>query len=364
MDRRKIEIRFFDPDLKFIGEEDAYQGLEFITRWTKYGTFQIFVDKLTKQMKVGNYIMLDNDRRKTGIIKRITYPTAGLAYHSFYEPAENIICELVTANAVDASDKSRNIPMLSVKSSKGRGDRVYFQTRYNNLDEEITSLCEASGLGVCITLNPEAQKLEFEVLEGVDRSANQKDRPPMVFSIDYDNVISREYVSDVSEFKNTAIVAGQGEGADRKITLVGNENTGINRYEMFVDARDIEDESALPDRGKNKLADYTCSDTYSSEVDSAEYQTKWNLGDVVVTIDHEYGVNMNERIVEVTETFDENGYTVAPTFGTIQKTIMEKAQTSTSSSGQATVEGIRGADGKTPRMMINSDGHLIAIYED
>ena len=164
--------------------------------------------------------------------------------------------------------------------------------RYNNLDEEITSLCEASGLGVCITLNPEAQKLEFEVLEGVDRSANQKDRPPMVFSIDYDNVISREYVSDVSEFKNTAIVAGQGEGADRKITLVGNENTGINRYEMFVDARDIEDESALPDRGKNKLADYTCSDTYSSEVDSAEYQTKWNLGDVVVTIDHEYGVNM------------------------------------------------------------------------
>lgn len=133
---------------------------------------------------------------------------------------------------------------------------------------------------------------------------------------------------------------------------------------MFVDARDIEDESALPDRGKNKLADYTCSDTYSSEVDSAEYQTKWNLGDVVVTIDHEYGVNMNERIVEVTETFDENGYTVAPTFGTTQKTILEKAQSSTSSSGQATVEGIRGADGKTPRMMINSDGHLIAIYED
>ena len=123
----------------------------------------------------------------------------------------------------------------------------------------------------------------------------------MIFNVDYDNVISREYVSDVSEFKNTAIVAGQGEGADRKIILVGNENTGINRYEMFVDARDIEDESALPDRGKNKLADYTCSDTYSSEVDSAEYQTKWNLGDVVVTIDHEYGVNMNERIVEVTE---------------------------------------------------------------
>lgn len=391
MDRRRIEIRFFDPDLKFIGEEDAYQGLEFTTRWTKYGSFQIYVDKLTKQMKVGNYIMLDNDRKKTGIIKRIecsdeeesgvpiaisgytlfhlltqriTYPPAGLAYHSFYENAEDIICSLVTANAVDAADKKRNIPYLEVKPSRKRGDKVYFQTRYENLDEEITSLCEASGLGVCITMNPEEQKLVFEVLEGTDRSANQTERPPMIFNVDYDNVNGREYVSDTTEYKNTAIVGGQGEGADRKITTVGDENTGMERYEMFVDARDIEDESALPDRGKSKLADYTCSDTYSSEVDASEYQTKWDLGDVVVTIDREYGVNMNERIVEITETFDENGYTVAPTFGTTQKTILEKAQESTSSSRQATVEGVRGADGKAPRMMINSDGHLIVIYED
>ena len=213
-------------------------------------------------------------------------------------------------------------------------------------------------------MNPEEQKLVFEVLEGTDRSANQTERPPMIFNVDYDNVISREYVSDTTEYKNTAIVGGQGEGAERKVTTVGDENTGLGRYEMFVDARDIEDESALPDRGKNKLSEYACSDTYSSEVDSAEYQIKWNLGDVVVTIDREYGVNMNERIVEITETFDENGYSVSPTFGTTQKTILEKAQTSVSSSGQATLEGIRGADGKTPRMMINSDGHLIAIYED
>ena len=70
MDKR-IDVRFFDKNLKFIGELDAYEGLEFITRWTKYGTFQIFVYRITKQMKIGNYIMLDNDRKKTGIIKRI-----------------------------------------------------------------------------------------------------------------------------------------------------------------------------------------------------------------------------------------------------------------------------------------------------
>ena len=120
------------------------------------------------------------------------------------------------------------------------------------VDEAVTALCEASGLGVSISLIPENQQLLFEVLEGVDRSANQSNRPPMIFNVDYDNVTNREFISDISEYKNTAIVAGQGEGAERRIRYVGNENSGLERYELFVDARDIEDDTALPDRGKSK----------------------------------------------------------------------------------------------------------------
>ena len=392
MDKR-INVRFFDKNLKFIGELDAYEGLEFITRWTKYGTFQIFVYRITKQMKIGNYIMLDNDRKKTGIIKRIecsdddnsstpatisgytllhlltqriTYPPKGLAYHSFHDTAENIICSLVKANATNATDTKRNIPFLKVKASSGRGDRVYYQTRYDNLDEAVTALCEASGLGVSISLIPENQQLLFEVLEGVDRSANQSNRPPMIFNVDYDNVTNREFISDISEYKNTAIVAGQGEGAERRIRYVGNENSGLERYELFVDARDIEDDTALPDRGKSKLAECACNDTYSSEVDSSQYKIKWDIGDIVVTVDREYAVNMNERIVETTETFDENGYSISPTFGTTQKTILEKISDISTTSMQLVegIQGIKGEDGKTPQVMINTDGHLIAIYED
>lgn len=67
----------------------------------------------------------------------------------------------------------------------------------------------------------------------------------MIFNVDYDNVTNREFISDISEYKNTAIVAGQGEGAERRIRYVGNENSGLERYELFVDARDIEDDTAL-----------------------------------------------------------------------------------------------------------------------
>ena len=390
MDKR-INVRFFDKNLKFIGELDAYEGLEFITRWTKYGTFQIFVYKITEQMKIGNYIMLDNDRRKSGIIKRIecsdddnnvtatisgytllhlltqriTYPPSApaMSHYRFHDRAETIICNLVKLNATNAAVANRNIPYLRVKESKRRGDVVYFQTRYDNLDEAITTLCEASGLGVSISLIPEAQELLFDVLEGVDRSANQTKRPPMIFNVDYDNVSNREFISDITEYKNTAIVAGQGEGVNRRIRYVGNENSGMNRYELFVDARYIEDDTALPDRGKSKLAECACSDTYSSEVDAAQYKTKWDLGDIVVTIDREYAVNINERIVEITEMFDENGYAISPTFGTTQKTILEKISGSMMGFAESK-QGEKGEDGKTPQLMINADGHLIAIYED
>ena len=115
-----------------------------------------------------------------------------------------------------------------------------------------------------------------------------------------------------------------------------------------------------------ELAECACNDTYSSEVDSSQYKIKWDIGDIVVTVDREYAVNMNERIVETTETFDENGYSISPTFGTTQKTILEKISDISTTSMQLVegIQGIKGEDGKTPQMMINTDGHLIAIYED
>lgn len=429
MDKR-IKVRFFDKSLKFIDEMDSYVGLEFISKWNTYGKFKLFVFDITPKMNQGHYIMLDNDPKKSGIIKsiknsdnenstaeisgftllhiltqRITYPPAGSAYHAFHAPAEDIICSLVTANAIDAAEAKRNIPLLEVKQSKGRGDKVYYQTRYDNLCDEIKKLCDASGLGVDISLDVEHKKLVFEVLEGVDKSSEQNERPPMIFNVEYDNVTNREYVSDMSEYKNCAVTAGQGQGTDRRIQIVGDENTGIDRYELFVDARDIEDDTQLPDRGKTKLAEKSRIESYSSDVDAGNYKIKWDIGDIVVTIDREYGVFMNERIVEVTESFDEKGYIVSPTFGVIRKTILDKVQDigkdeplaegvkgeqgeqgsqgppgysvqyqwkgtelgikreDEASYKYSDLQGEKGEPGKAPQMLINSDGHLIAIYD-
>lgn len=368
MDRRII-IRFFDKELNFIGELEDYVAVEFISKWTSYGEFSIFVHKLDKKMKKGHFIMLNNDRRKTGIItrikcgddgdvsaqvegytlarllsQRITYPPVGKAYHVFNTVAEDIIHDLIENNMVKALNSVRNMSFVELEPSQHRGDKIYYQTRYDELDEEVTKLCEASGLGIVGELDYERKKIVFKVVEGVDRSATQEERPPMIFNKEYDNVTNREYLSDVSSYKNVAITAGQGDGAERRIEVVGDEYRGIERHELFVDARDIDDDKNLPSRGQSKLMDYAKIDSYSSNVDAKQYKSKWNLGDVVVTIDREYSIIMNERIVAVSETLDDSAYTVSPTFGTIQKTIIEKVHDATT--GSPKIEGIKGDTGE------------------
>ncbi len=71
MDKR-INIRFFDPDINFIGEITDYTALIHVSKWKSYGDFEIHSSVMYDRLfQDGNIIMLDNDARKTGIIKYI-----------------------------------------------------------------------------------------------------------------------------------------------------------------------------------------------------------------------------------------------------------------------------------------------------
>lgn len=350
MDKR-VTIRFFDSDINFIGEIDNYNTLIYISKWKTYGQFEIHTAIPNERLfQEGHLILLNNDPRKSGIIKyvkmddkdggeiqikgfsllylltqRITIPPSGKAYHEFTNTtAEDIIISLVKYNAVSPVDGKRKIPKLVTGNSEGRGGRLSYQTRYDGLVDCLSELCTTSGLGVCISLDPVGKQFIFEVLEGIDRSVNQTERPPMIFNVNYDNISYREYTTDASEYKNCAYTGGQGDGVERVIRVVGGENAGLERYELFVDARDVEDANKLTDRGKVKLSESQKITAYNCEADTDLFEKKWSLGDVVTTKDAEWGLLLHERIMEVQESLDADGYTVEPTFGAVAKSIAEK----------------------------------------
>ena len=118
---------------------------------------------------------------------------------------------------------------------------------------------------------------------------------------------------------NWLLVAGQGEGTARATAIVGNAS-GLRRFESFVDARDIEDETLLPQRGQEKLAEFGDRILFSCRVPENlvnKYGSDFDLGDLCTVEDDIAGqkFSVDARITEITECYEENDFTVDVVFG-------------------------------------------------
>lgn len=107
----------------------------------------------------------------------------------------------------------------------------------DNLYDVIQKICEEQGIGFKITLNDEKQFV-FELYAGSDRSYDQTENPYVIFSPKFENIINSNYIESKASLKTVTLVGGEGEGADRRYTTVGG-GSGLNRRELFTDARDI-----------------------------------------------------------------------------------------------------------------------------
>lgn len=336
-------VRFFDHDLNFLGEADDFTAAIYITKWNTYGEFELYFPVRREYMAKDNFIVWSYDTRKNGIIKyiscseegvtlkgysllwlltnRITIPPTGKEHDSLSGTVEDVMIGLVDHNAVNPADPDRKIPLLKCRESQKKGGSYKYQTRYANLQEDLTAISQVTKLGIDVDMDLENKALVFEVLEGTDRSAQQQERSPVVFATYYDNVGNREYVLNDMASKNCAYVAGQGEGVARRIAVVGDGYTGMDRKEIFIDARDLENDADLPERGRTKLANMQTAENYSTEVDASGYESQWFLGDYVTIIDEEFGVSLMVQALSVEEAMDDTGYTITPTFGIPEKEI-------------------------------------------
>lgn len=358
MVKNPIEIWFFNQELSFIGLAENYEALRYRQRWNTYGDFEFYLYENIPQVQIDNLVVFDHDGRKSGIIKyikvektgkvrvkgysllwlltkRITVPPAGEGYFTVRGNQEAIMRALVESNAISPENPRRSIAYLTLgnmasERSLGAGQVMTFQSRYAALDTEISSLSQSSGLGVFIDFDYRQGSLLFCVREGVDRSCDQEERPPVVFCKDYDTVISRTYEINDIDTKSCAYTGGQGEEADRIIYVLGDELSLNDRAEVFIDARDITDPSLLPDRAMTKIANMKRVEAYECVVPGEGYLTKWDIGDYATIIDRELGMRKRLQITAVEETMDGKGiYEVEATVGEAPKSIADQLKSKT-----------------------------------
>lgn len=339
-------INIIDNQFNWLGIIEEYESFISSSNYSGISSFELHlhenvegVDKLIKE----NIIYKDLDKAYIIMFRSINSITGkvvirGLELKSFFKrwlvfpPSEmdtfRVNDNVETIIKLYASETliRKGINNIIVKPSLARGIKTVYQSRYKVLSEEIEKLSVLSGLGWDIKLDLENKKFVFDVVEGRNLSSEQNILAPAIFSIEYDNIANQELVESLFDYSNVAIVGGQGEGRNRKIEIVG-DSIGLDSYELFVDARDVEDETDLPDRALQKLSERKEILNFDSEVladQNLKYGVDFKLGDIVTIVNNKWNLKVDRRIEEVTEIFEVNGFKLEVSFGEGLPTIIDK----------------------------------------
>ena len=237
-------------------------------------------------------------------------------------------------------DTDRIIPNLQLGTLKNYVGNINYQVTYNNLFDELINLSNLSNLGFRILLDTVNKKLNFDVYQGLDRTAGQAINPRCIFSMDFDNILSQNYIDSSNNLKNVALVAGVGVGSARKLVAVGS-SSGLDRFEMFVDANNLSninsvDSSVIADatylpmltaKGTADLALTSDIKTFDSKVNTNSnliYKTDYDLGDKVTCLNKKWGLTMDTVIVEIEEIYEAQGTKINVIFGNNIPTLADK----------------------------------------
>lgn len=202
----------------------------------------------------------------------------------------------------------------------------------DDLYSVIKSLCEKNKIGFKIILNDNNQFV-FSLYAGTDRTYTQSDNPYVVFSPKYDNVINSNYFMSVTNYKNVALIAGEGDHWTSRKTAIVGEADGLNRRELFADGSGVSSEvdgvtisnaeyiAKLEKKGRDDLREHELTIAFEGKMDTVhmyKYGEDFFMGDIVQVV-NEYGQEGEAYVSELIVCQDETGLSLYPTFKSINE---------------------------------------------
>lgn len=229
---------------------------------------------------------------------------------------------LVRKHAGEEATDARKIDGLAELTSVIVRQITETQVSYSNLLDYTDALLMAYEAGAELTIT-DAAAFRYSLYEGADRSGI------IIFSQTFDNLLSSSYTRNNAAFRSYALIGGQGEGTERILHEYDSAPNlrGIDRAEMFVDAKDVSSKykdadgtekeldlttaaglatykAWLLERGKAKTAESALVETFEGEIDTAaspyKFGVDYYLGDRVRVHDEKLGVYITPRILKFT----------------------------------------------------------------
>lgn len=354
-----MNLEVLNKDFIRIAIVDSYESLIWTDRYNDAGDFEIYTGmrldllnifkpdyylvsdesdyvmiienlKITTDSEDGNHLTVTGHSLESILKRRIVWSQTTL-YGNFQNAVkklitDNIITPSIPQRAIDnfvfEESEDEEITSLSFDDIQFTGDTLY---------DAIKSMCDKFDVGFKIILNDQNQFV-FKLYAGVDRSYNQDSLPYVVFSPDFENIINSDYSEYKENYCNITLVAGEGEGAARVTTIVGDTTIdGIYRRELFTDARDLsanvdggtltpaQYEAVLQERGVEKLKEAEIERLFEGQTEPTQmyrYGEHFFMGDIT-ELENEYGLETRVRVMEYIHSESNNGIEEYPTFKVI-----------------------------------------------
>lgn len=255
-----IDIYVLDDDLNQIGIIDNYTSLLWVNRYKDEGDCELYIEATNKNLSIlkkGNYLSrLDDDMVcriekvelttdaengnyliVTGYdVKKILGQRILWSQTNVDGNVEDYIRDMIYKTLVNPNLSARAITNGSGRQNFFLGDKANFtevtteQSTYKKVSEKVKEFCTTYGWGYKVIVD--IGNFYFVLYKGEDKSES------VIFADEFENLISTSYKEDSSNLANVALVAGEGEGSERARNVSGYAES-LDRYEIFVDAKDI-----------------------------------------------------------------------------------------------------------------------------
>ena len=207
----------------------------------------------------------------------------------------------------------RGLPNVEIGELNGFDDSTETMLYGGQVLDEIMPILETAKIGNRMRWDADRRVHVFELYKGRDLTEGIH---AVVFSEEYKTAKDLVIANDDSVFKNVIYVPGTlKDDAETEIVVEVGTASGGERFEKWLDRtfrQDSEEtqtqfKERLKQIGLEEIARLISRHTFSVSIDTKEYGTTYELGDVVSCVSQRFGVELKSRITSVKYTLDISG---------------------------------------------------------
>lgn len=379
-----MDLRVFDKNLNALGVVDESASLIWPIMYFGVGEFKILApmtDNNLALLQDGNIVVKHDEYldytaddgtiwRRAAEIKKMRYVKDGNGQEQIEATGKMLSSWLnkrIITPQIQLTGTQQDIVNALIKRNIGSGasSRRQFEqfmmlpqdvitgesVNYSNEDmkalgDEVRDQCQQGKIGYDLLVDEKNKLYGFYLYKGKNLTVGNEDgNPPCVFSREYENVNDQEYEHNTDNYANFAYVRGAADQQSVQLieTVDGAGASGISLNEYLLDASDIQrtaegadgQSADIPEatyrkmliaKGTTDLAGRIETRTFNSNINvfsNLQYKRDFDLGDRVTCVDTKWGITINSRITQLTQTYEKGKHSIDVTFGESSPTLLE-----------------------------------------